>query len=498
MQYTTILTLFIQTLVSLQASACPAPCHCSDTQMTCENVVFTELDLIGLDIPPDVRHVVLRGNSLESISPNSMLKFRHLESLEISKNAITKIPPGTFRGFSSLTKLVMNENEIQELERGSFRGLHSLRHFEMQFNKIAHLQSGVFDEAPEIAFIRLDDNKLRTINDGVFTPLRSLRRLFLTRNEIITIQGAAFRNMKMQFLGMSSNRIRTVPPSAFEGFTVSQRFLLLANPLDCSCRNAMSYKVNFMDLKILGYCESPNQVRGKSVSKAHEELLECTMCDLDPCRNQGQCSGDKESYTCTCAERFTGKQCQKDVCAGYKPERPSVVVPVVTGGEIDENPYITPESVAYKQHNTTKYVVVKEQVPNEDDQNKLKILYAMCAFEFIVIVCFVVYFTWKRYEEWKLQKQYSNDKNRAILFSIKSSVGGNAPAGIGAIVGSKGGLSATPASVTNNGSSAAISLYQQQQQPLLATDTASTVVVEENAEFPADLKHMIMTGSVQV
>jgi len=74
----------------------------------------------------------------------------------------------------------------------------------------------------------------------------------------------------------------------------------------------------------------------------------------------------------------------------------------------------------------------------------------MCAFEFIVIICFVVYFMWKRYEEWKLQKRYENDKGRSIF------------------------------------------LYDEKKTQL------AKVLVEENEEFPAELKNMILNGPVPV
>ena len=123
--------------------ACPTECYCTDDRMTCADVQFQALDLIALEVPPQIKEVVLSGNGLKTINENAMVNFRHLESLEISKNAITKISVGTFRGFSNLKKLVMNENNIVELEEGTFFGLRNLRHLEMKKNMIAHLKSGI-------------------------------------------------------------------------------------------------------------------------------------------------------------------------------------------------------------------------------------------------------------------------------------------------------------------------------------------------------------------
>ncbi|XP_066920372.1 leucine-rich repeat-containing protein 70-like [Clytia hemisphaerica] len=432
--------------------ACPTQCYCSDTTMTCENVDMTESDLSSLEIPDGITELVLKSNNLESISESSMFHLRRLKTLEISKNKLKKIPIYVFRGFSNLRKLVLNENEIIEIDEGSFIGLNNLVYLEMQFNKIAHLQEGVFDELRSIYSILLQDNKLLTVGNNVFNTLPKLKHLALTRNEIVTIQSHAFKGMRLKMLGLASNKIRVIPENAFEDFDITRKINMLDNPLDCSCRNAMNYKVNFkLKYKFWAYCATPYHVDAH-IMDAHEELDDCSLCDLDPCKNEGKCVGNKETFTCECQERFKGKYCQTNVCEGYTygTEKPVV--------EVNKPPPqpLSPNMVALKrQNNRTEYIIVKEHIPNEDDAKKLKILYAMCAFEFIVIICFVVYFMWKRYEEYKLQKRYENDKNRAILLRLGDG--------------------------TN----------EQKSQ-------IAKVLVEENEDFPPDLKHMILTGSVPV
>jgi len=423
------------------AAACPEECFCTESKMTCDKVKLNEHDLTSLEIPSQITELVLRENQLDAITEHSLVNMRHLESLEILKNQISKIPIFAFRGFSKLRKLVINENRIDELTEGSFIGLENLMYLELQQNEVSRLQPGVFDKLKSIFSIRMEDNQIQSIDDGVFTPLTTLRHLFLTRNKITKLDGSAFKNMKMIRLGLASNGIEEIHESTFEGFDISTKILFLKNPLDCSCKNAMRYKMNFQHLqsKLWGYCQAPLhfQIYHTLITNAHQELAECSLCDLNPCRNKGKCTGDKNEFKCTCTERYKGDQCQVNICRG---------ISVGSGGVID------PDSIPLKQINHTEVVIVKEQVDNEDDAKKLKILYAMCSFEFIVIICFVIYFMWKRYEEWKLQKQYEHEKSRAILFSIRN-----------------------------------------QTNAQLAK-----ALVEENEEFPAELKSMILNGSVPV
>lgn len=61
-----------------------------------------------------------------------------------------------------------------------------------------------------------------------------------------------------------------------------------------------------------------------------------------------------------------------------------------------------------------------EVVIDEDAEKKLMILYAMCSLEFIVILCFVALFMWKRYQDWKLLKEYDHQKRKQILEKIRN------------------------------------------------------------------------------
>jgi len=67
---------------------------------------------------------------------------------------------------------------------------------------------------------------------------------------------------------------------------------------------------------------------------------------------------------------------------------------------------------------TPSVVVVKKL--GGDAEKKLMILYAMCSLEFIVILCFIALLSWKRYQDWKMLKEYDHQKRKQILEKIRS------------------------------------------------------------------------------
>lgn len=430
------------------SQVCHKDCVCVGVKMTCEEVLLKEKDLTNMKIPVEITHLVLISNELDSISETALLNLKKLKSLEISKNFITKIPIFAFRGFDNLRTLKLNDNKIKEISEGSFIGLHNLSELQLNKNSIKSLEPGVFDKLKSIKSIHIKQNEVPSLKNGVFTPLKHLRELFLTENKINEIEDKAFMGMQMEFLALDSNKITSISQSTFQGFKINGKINFLKNPFDCSCVFAMNYKLNFAHLtnKIWGYCHPSKYFKQYEtlITKAHEKLDHCSLCDLNPCKNDATCTGNKKSFQCKCKEMYKGDTCDVNIC--------DVNIDKYNKNNNGDKDTIRPDMIPLKQINHTEILIVKERVDNEDDAKKLKILYAMCSFEFIVIICFVVYFMWKRYDEWKLQKKYEHEKSRAILYSIRN-----------------------------------------QTNAQLAK-----ALVEENDEFPTDLKNMILKGSVPV
>ena len=389
-------------------SACP--CDCERGKMVCKN---RWIDLPMLKIPENITEVHLSNNNLGHVSSDILEKLKDLTHLEIKYNNLENIPVDTFRKFKNLKTLVLNNNKITILDKNSFRGLKNLLNLEITFNKLQTLPIGVFDDLRSIESIRLQYNEIHTIPNYVFTPLKSLQSLFLTNNKIATMEDKAFQNLHMYKLGLSFNQLKTFPTTAFKGFEISVKVLMLFNPIDCSCNNSMKYKLelkNFAPYGIWAHCESPENVKEVNIFKAYE-VLSCTLCDLYPCKNNGACFGNTSTSSCKCTERYSGRHCEVDICSHVQ----KTVSTNNDDGSVEINHkknYAASSNVnnvkttIKKVYNETKYVIVREKVRSTDTENKLVILYAMCSLEFIVIIGFISYFIRKRYYKYKKQKYY--------------------------------------------------------------------------------------------
>ena len=68
-------------------------------------------------------------------------------------------------------------------------------------------------------------------------------------------------------------------------------FLILFNKIDCQpCIKQMIINLNLI------------------------LILDISECDSDPCENGGNCTDDVNGYTCSCANGWTGSECQFSEC----------------------------------------------------------------------------------------------------------------------------------------------------------------------------------------
>jgi len=260
----------------------------------------------------------------------------------------------------------------------------------------------------------------------VFSQLTKLRDLFFTRNSIHVIQDKAFVNLQMYRLGLSYNQLKSIPSTAFIGFQITGKVVLLENPLDCSCEFSMYYALKFPQLKnkVWGYCVNPYSVRNENILDAHKRMF-CSMCDLKPCLNNGACTGNKTTYSCACDYKYQGDNCEIDICQGTVINRENNSNNNLDNKDKNNNnnnkvPTENEDTTKRTVINHTEYVYLKQKVTDNDSETKLIILYVMCAIEFIIILGFVAYIGLRKYREWKEEKEYNLKKTTHILFGVKN------------------------------------------------------------------------------
>ncbi|XP_077279721.1 toll-like receptor 6 [Temnothorax americanus] len=179
----------------------------------------------------------LSGNNLDSI-PVALKDMRILRTLDLGENQIRCLNKPGFRGMSSLYGLRMIGNEITNITQEDLVELPALQILNLARNRIEFVEDGAFAANPALQAIRLDSNLLQDMS-GIFASAPGLLYLNMSDNMItqfdysylpeklqwmdlhknlITDLGVAPRNMRLQTLDMSFNRLtrihsRSIPDS---------------------------------------------------------------------------------------------------------------------------------------------------------------------------------------------------------------------------------------------------------------------------------------------
>lgn len=398
------------------ATSCHSICSCNklETKLTCSDVTLTSEDLRTFVVPRGITEVTFTNNNVSKVSADILHPFRAVSKLQISSNLIESIPNGTFQNFKNLTALILSNNQIEGLQGHEFVGLSKLLRLDLAGNYLVRLNQGIFDKLSSIASIELQSNKLEYIPDGVFTPLHSLRDLFIGKNSIKQVGAKAFQNMSMNKLELSSNKIKSLSPTTFLNFRIKRKILLLNNEMHCGCREVMMYAKYFKGMQndIWATCNTPPDLKGKYIATAYKGT-QCTMCDLNFCKNGASCQGNKTDYSCICAEQYKGAFCERSICkADIKYVNRYIKVPL--------------------RQNRSRVIVVDKQrrsdpvdhsaslaQENKELETKLLILYAICSLELVIILCFVGLLLLGKYQDWKLMKKYNLDKQSSSPLALE-------------------------------------------------------------------------------
>ena len=175
--------------------------------------------------------------------------------------------------------------------------------------------------------------------------------------------------------GLAFNRLKSIPVSTFKGFQITGKIVLINNPLDCSCPFAMTYALNLQHLqdKVWGYCTNPYSVRDTNILEAHKKMF-CSMCDLQPCLNKGECIGNKTTCICKCGEQYKGNHCELDICRNSNKNTPKTSIKDNNKEGLEGSYRGNRETENRSVINHTEYIYIKEKVADKDSQTKLIIL----------------------------------------------------------------------------------------------------------------------------
>ncbi|XP_078669128.1 slit homolog 2 protein-like isoform X5 [Branchiostoma floridae x Branchiostoma belcheri] len=232
-------------------SHCPEMCTCTGTVVRCSRQNLTQFPK---DIPRAVTELYLDMNQINIIPNLSHLK--HLTRLDLSNNMISKISNNAIANLTQLSTLILSYNNLRCISPKAFAGLKALR------------------------ILSLHGNQLSTIPQEAFKDLQSLSHIALGANPLYCDCHLVWLSdwVKKDFIEPG------IAKCAGPKQTMADKLLLTAPSRNFVCSEEGP------DLEILAKCEP---------------------CLSGPCQHNGTCVEDPGlSYSCTCQEGFTGRNCE--------------------------------------------------------------------------------------------------------------------------------------------------------------------------------------------
>ncbi|GIY69182.1 protein toll [Caerostris extrusa] len=211
-------------------------------QVTNQSIQFgnsVELDFTGnqikefnAELPYNVKRVYLNKNLLTSLGRT--LRFSQMTEVTMAYNRIQNLGFEDLRGVHGVQDLDLQGNVITSVERFTFNNIRKdLIYLDLSQNKIRTLQ-GCVRYLSLLTSLNLTDNQIETFEEGEFQGLNELTDLYLHGNRITTLGNEVHGLVQLQYLVVSSNRIRTLRK---EQMPEKLKYLYLAdNPFHCDCK----------------------------------------------------------------------------------------------------------------------------------------------------------------------------------------------------------------------------------------------------------------------
>ncbi|XP_056133385.1 podocan isoform X2 [Lampris incognitus] len=174
------------------------------------------LERVPRGLPRRAKTLMLLHNAISEIGRNDLVILYTLTELNLSYNRLTssKLHHEAFRKLRVLETLDLSGNSLHSLPPGLPRSLQVLKIKDNQLNSIP---DGVLTGMEKLKEINLSNNrlKLNSIYQGAWMELSSLTTLDLSGNQLSHIPTDLPESL--EYLYLQSNRITSVPASAFEG-----------------------------------------------------------------------------------------------------------------------------------------------------------------------------------------------------------------------------------------------------------------------------------------
>lgn len=207
------------------------------------------LERVPRGLPRRAKTLMLLHNLISEIGRNDLALLYTLTELNLSYNKLTspRVHREAFRKLRVLETLDLSGNGLHSLPLGLPRSLQVL---EIKNNQLTSVPDGALTGMEKLRKLILSNNqlKLNSIYQGAWMELGALTSLDLSGNQLSHIPSDLPESL--EYLYLQSNRISTVPASAFEGTPNIKGIFLRFNRLSADAVDESSF-AHLTNLQVL-------------------------------------------------------------------------------------------------------------------------------------------------------------------------------------------------------------------------------------------------------
>ncbi|XP_012705695.2 podocan [Fundulus heteroclitus] len=230
------------------------------------------LERVPRGLPRRAKTLMLLHNLISEIGRNDLSLLYTLTELNLSYNKLTNpnIHRDAFRKLRILETLDLSGNALHSVPLGL---PHSLQVLEIKNNQLSLIPDGALTGMQKLQKLILSDNKLKlnSVYQGAWMELSALTTLDLSGNQLTHIPSDLPESLEYLFL--QSNRISTVPASAFEGTPNIKGIFLRFNRLSVDSIDESSF-AHLINLQVLDFGTGNTELSLKTDEKEGGETME--------------------------------------------------------------------------------------------------------------------------------------------------------------------------------------------------------------------------------
>ncbi|CAL8248202.1 unnamed protein product [Lota lota] len=273
-----------------QCMKCPFGCTCFAATNTVK-CVSKELRAVPLGIPEYARTLIVTGNNIQQVGPDSFPELENVTNICLSNNRITELGSHTFSSMTSLRSLDLSSNPLALIHPEAF-SIPGSPLLELNLSRSLYNSTSLTDLTTAMRWgglaglilLDLSGNRLTLLAPATFSHLPSLRQLLLPHNSLASVYNDTFSGLhRLELLDLSHNAFRVFRAEALEEFgrLGKARFRLGRNPYLCSCEihRFVAWLNSFVTTRVVDSddvrCASPRGLRDAHLSGVGVRAVGC-------------------------------------------------------------------------------------------------------------------------------------------------------------------------------------------------------------------------------